>query len=267
MKLLCAVVLIAAARPLAAQSSWQAFIGSLHDEAPPPSATQECFAPPMRPDSVWVVPDVEAISSVSVWDSDSRRWIRRTSTPYRGQPMAFRVSRMRCASGSQQPSLVYLERDNYTIALEQRDSVSPVQLLRVRPRGRGGELMPLTYLLLDGRWMLPDTQSANDSLAQRRAEAIERRQREADAAAREADRAITRRRLLRMGWSPRTVEDVLDGYLQVGMTRAQVRESWGEPDLVSRSSTDEGTSEQWIFKSGSYVAFRNGRVRSVSQRP
>jgi hypothetical protein len=266
-KLLCAVVLVVAARPLAAQSSWQAFIGSLHDEAPPPTATQECFSAPMRPDSVWVVPDVDAISSVSVWDSDSRRWIRRTSTPYRGQPMAFRVSRMRCTSASQQPSLVYLERDNYTIALEQRDSVSPVQLLRVRSRGSGGDLMPLTYLLLDGRWMLTDTQSANDSLAQRRAEALERRQREADAAAREAERAVKRRRFLRMGWSPRTVDDVIDGYVQVGMTRAQVREAWGDPDLVSRSSNDERSSEQWIFKTGSYVAFRNGRVRSVSQKP
>jgi len=264
-KLLCAVALVVAARTAAAQSSWQDLMGALSGGPRPVPAVgfQECYPPPLRPDSVYVLPDIDDIAILSVWQPDTRRWVQRTSTPYRGEPMAFRVTRMRCAGDDPQPRLIYLTRDNHTIALEGRDTVSPVQLLRVR--SRVGDLSPITYLLLGGRWILTDSMSANDSLARLRNAAAERRQRLAAAQAREAERATRRRRLAGLGWKASVVDDVLNGYISLGMTKAQVRESWGDPDRVSTTINQSGTSEQWLFASGSLVSFRAGKVKSISQ--
>lgn len=53
--------------------------------------------------------------------------------------------------------------------------------------------------------------------------------------------------------------------VRVGMTAKEVIEksSWGEPDSVNRTATSRGVSEQWVYGSGSYLYFTNGRLTAV----
>ena len=40
--------------------------------------------------------------------------------------------------------------------------------------------------------------------------------------------------------------------VRIGMTSAEVRANWGEPSGVNTTTTSYGTSEQWIYRRGSY---------------
>lgn len=64
-------------------------------------------------------------------------------------------------------------------------------------------------------------------------------------------------------WPKRTVKAVLEGKVFVGMNSEQALESWGEPDDINRTITARGTSEQWVFGSGSYLYFDNGILTTI----
>lgn len=55
--------------------------------------------------------------------------------------------------------------------------------------------------------------------------------------------------------------------VRIGMTSAEVRANWGEPSGVNTTTTSYGTSEQWIYRRGSYrtqyVYLSNGVVTST----
>lgn len=54
----------------------------------------------------------------------------------------------------------------------------------------------------------------------------------------------------------------------IGMTAAEVVQSWGKPDKINSSATRENRNEQWVFSSdrpigrAQYVYLENGIVRS-----
>ena len=66
------------------------------------------------------------------------------------------------------------------------------------------------------------------------------------------------------GWSDQIKALVAKGRIVQGMTRAQVRASWGPPRDINRSVGEWGTREQWVYgglaySDPRYVYFRDGR--------
>jgi hypothetical protein len=52
---------------------------------------------------------------------------------------------------------------------------------------------------------------------------------------------------------------VSERVVRIGMTAEQVRESWGPPDEVTRSSSEAGAYERWAyFDAGVYLHFQAG---------
>ncbi|MBC7758376.1 MAG: hypothetical protein H7069_05935 [Phormidesmis sp. FL-bin-119] len=50
--------------------------------------------------------------------------------------------------------------------------------------------------------------------------------------------------------------------IQLGMTKAMVTDSWGEPDDINRTVASWGVHEQWVYGSSTYVYFENGKLTS-----
>jgi len=50
--------------------------------------------------------------------------------------------------------------------------------------------------------------------------------------------------------------------VEIGMTAAQCRISWGSPNSVNRTITAYGVSEQWVYPGG-YLYFENGILRRI----
>ena len=52
---------------------------------------------------------------------------------------------------------------------------------------------------------------------------------------------------------------------KIGMTPAEVveRTNWGQPESVNRTVTAVGTREQWVYGTGEYLYFVNGRLNSI----
>jgi len=64
----------------------------------------------------------------------------------------------------------------------------------------------------------------------------------------------------------RVQEAIANKQVMLGMTAAQVRESWGEPDDINRTMTRWGTHEQWVYGPGltaTYVCLDDGIVTSL----
>jgi hypothetical protein len=53
------------------------------------------------------------------------------------------------------------------------------------------------------------------------------------------------------------------GKVKVGMSKETCRLSWGEPEDINKASGTYGTHEQWVYSSGSYLYFENGKLTSI----
>jgi len=53
--------------------------------------------------------------------------------------------------------------------------------------------------------------------------------------------------------------------VRIGMTEKQVltRTSWGKPDSINRTTTAQGTTEQWVYGDGQYLYFTNGKLTVI----
>jgi len=63
-------------------------------------------------------------------------------------------------------------------------------------------------------------------------------------------------------------EAIANKQVMLGMTADQVRESWGEPDDINRTTTRWGTSEQWVYGpslEAMYLYFDDGVLTSVQE--
>ncbi|HET6331209.1 MAG TPA: hypothetical protein VFF76_10525 [Holophagaceae bacterium] len=49
----------------------------------------------------------------------------------------------------------------------------------------------------------------------------------------------------------------------VGMTPAEAEASWGKPKRVNRTTTAQGTREQWVYQSDSYLTFENDKLVAI----
>jgi hypothetical protein len=63
-------------------------------------------------------------------------------------------------------------------------------------------------------------------------------------------------------WSASTWKLIEEGKVKIGMSREQVRLSWGEPKDINSTITRRGTSEQWVY-SGNYLYFENGKLTTI----
>lgn len=77
--------------------------------------------------------------------------------------------------------------------------------------------------------------------------------------------ARVQRLLARHGdWDDNMLATVSCGFIQLGMTPEQVRESFGPPEAVNKSVGRWGVHEQWVYNSpyGPFVYFENGVLTS-----
>lgn len=53
--------------------------------------------------------------------------------------------------------------------------------------------------------------------------------------------------------------------VKIGMTASTVinKTSWGAPNLVNTTITKHGRDEQWVYGSGSYLYFSNGKLTAI----
>jgi hypothetical protein len=86
------------------------------------------------------------------------------------------------------------------------------------------------------------------------AEDVKRQRAEDDRAERERASKIRAK-----GWAASTTKAVIARQIKFGMSREQVRMSWGEPDDIHRTVIPGQVSEQWIY-GRQYVYFTNGTV-------
>lgn len=63
---------------------------------------------------------------------------------------------------------------------------------------------------------------------------------------------------------PRDVWDLVRANLiQIGMTPDMVTMSWGKPQRINRTTYAFGVHEQWVYGSGCYVYFEDGKVTTI----
>lgn len=59
-----------------------------------------------------------------------------------------------------------------------------------------------------------------------------------------------------------TYDKMKSGQIWIGMNKEQCEFSWGSPDDINKSVGSWGTHEQWVYDSGTYVYFENGKLTS-----
>jgi len=66
---------------------------------------------------------------------------------------------------------------------------------------------------------------------------------------------------------PKIPKDIWDliciNQVRIGMTKAQCRLSWGDPEDINKTSGNWGTSEQWVYSASSYLYFKNGILSTI----
>ncbi len=61
-------------------------------------------------------------------------------------------------------------------------------------------------------------------------------------------------------WNSSIKEDILNGKVEVGMSKKQVQASWGSPKNICVKIDKSGNYEQWCYGGSDYLYFANGKV-------
>lgn len=69
-----------------------------------------------------------------------------------------------------------------------------------------------------------------------------------------------------MRWPASMKKLVMQKHVALGMTPTMVRLSWGDPEDINKSIYPTAIHEQWVYGTGNYVYFINGRVSSIQTR-
>lgn len=64
-------------------------------------------------------------------------------------------------------------------------------------------------------------------------------------------------------WPQQVVDLIQHRRAKVGMKEKQALLAWGLPKRVNRTTTARGSSEQWVYESGSYLYLDNGIVSAI----
>ena len=72
---------------------------------------------------------------------------------------------------------------------------------------------------------------------------------------------------IKKSWDQTSIEKIMEGKIEYGMSNEQVRASIGNPDIINNTSSRHGVSEQWIYgknlSNKRYLIFENGRLSSM----
>ncbi len=74
--------------------------------------------------------------------------------------------------------------------------------------------------------------------------------------------ALRRKKLIKK-YGNYNADLILQGKVQIGMTKKMCIEAWGEPDDINKTSGSWGVHEQWIYNLSSFLYFENGVLRSI----
>ena len=58
-------------------------------------------------------------------------------------------------------------------------------------------------------------------------------------------------------------KDMMDGSVSIGWNKQMCIESWGKPDRINKTTSRYSVSEQWVYDSGSYLYFENGKLVTI----
>lgn len=64
-------------------------------------------------------------------------------------------------------------------------------------------------------------------------------------------------------WPPAITQSAIQKQVRIGMTPAQVRAAWGNPEDINRTIVPGRVIEQWVYDSGAYVYLENGVVTGI----
>lgn len=56
---------------------------------------------------------------------------------------------------------------------------------------------------------------------------------------------------------------ILQNKVSIGMSKEMVKESWGIPEDINRTITENCTYEQWDYGNGNYLYFENGKLTAI----
>ncbi|MCF8275688.1 MAG: DUF2845 domain-containing protein [Flavobacteriales bacterium] len=70
------------------------------------------------------------------------------------------------------------------------------------------------------------------------------------------------RRLLSKYSSPIAIR-IYEGKVFIGMSKDEAEESWGKPNDINRTITENLVSEQWVYPNGQYLYFENGVLTAI----
>lgn len=73
---------------------------------------------------------------------------------------------------------------------------------------------------------------------------------------------IRNNKIKKYGWSNHINQIVTNRQIQLGMTKKQIKMSWGNPEDINRTVGVWGVHEQWCYGSGYYLYFENGILTS-----
>ncbi len=54
-------------------------------------------------------------------------------------------------------------------------------------------------------------------------------------------------------------------FIEIGMTEGEVKElySWGIPDHINTTTTNNGQSQQWVYKGNRFLYFSDGKLTAI----
>lgn len=58
-------------------------------------------------------------------------------------------------------------------------------------------------------------------------------------------------------------KDMMDGSVSIGWNKQMCIESWGKPDRINKTTSKYSVSEQWVYDSGNYLYFENGKLVTI----
>lgn len=58
---------------------------------------------------------------------------------------------------------------------------------------------------------------------------------------------------------------ILNNKVHIGMTKEQVRASWGEPDEINKTILKDSTHEQWCYGNYNFLYFKDDILEAAQQ--
>ena len=114
---------------------------------------------------------------------------------------------------------------------------------------------------------LLDTKSYTNLIEKERIAKVEKLEKEriAKANADKEQALATQKRVayLNKKYGARIGKMILNGEVQIGMTREMCEEAWGSPQKINTTITTQTVSEQWVYGGHSYLYFTNGRLTAI----